>query len=576
MISEFGHTPALPGYLRYRGVGRDQLIQYAVLVVTAFLVLSPIVPILYQSLLDKPLYDSDAAFTTANFSRLLGDATFRDTLINTFVVAVSATIIAQLIGLFAAILVSRTDLPTRSLLGSVILWPMYISGLVLAFGFVLVYGPAGFLTQLSQTKLGFVPWNLYSIQGISLVTGITQAPLTMLYCLNAADSIDATLENAARSCGARPLRTLIHITVPLMLPAFLYSAVLNFTLSLETLSVPLILGEPVGIRLISTFLFEKMQTVGQPDYAIVSVAACLLLVLVALLVLLQGVLLRNSKRFVTISGKASRQRIISLGWVKWVAAVIVWAYLVSAILLPIGFLVIRASVSYLSPAIPLYKALTLGNLRELFSVPVYIRAIVNTFIISIVGGAIATAFVTLAALVAHRSDFRYQAALNYLAMVPRAIPGIIASLGFFYALVILPSGGLRNTIWVLVIAYTMRNIPLGFGAISPMLLQASPDLDRCARTVGADWWTSCRFVLAGVIRPAILSCYALMFITFFKEYATAIFLYASGSEVIGTMLLSLYGNGRVGPVAALCCLQIAVVATLMLVLKARMRRDVVA
>ena len=569
-MSEFGQTPALPAYFRYKGLGRDQAIQYGVLVITILLVLAPLVPILYQSFLDRPIYDHDAILTLRNFVRLFEDAGFRETLGNTFIVAIASTAIAQIVGVIAAILVARTNMPTRSLLSSVILWPMYISSLVLAFGFVLVYGPAGFLTQMIQSWLGYAPWNLYSISGIALVTGVTQAPLTMLYCLNSANSIDSTLEDAARSCGARPLRTLLSITVPLMLPAFLYSAVLNLTLSLETLSVPLILGEPVGIRLISTFLFEKMQTVGQPEYGIVSVAALLLLVLIAILVLLQSLLLRNSKRFITVSGKANRSRVISLGWLGWLIAFIVWAYLVTAVLLPVIFLGVRASVSYLSPGIPLYKALTLGNVRELFSVPVYIRAIVNTFIISIVGGLIATAFITMVALVAHRSDFRYRDTLNYLAMIPRAVPGIIASLGFFYALAILPSGGLRNSIWILVIAYTMRSIPLGFGAISPMLLQVSPDLDRCGRTVGADWWTTCRAILAGLLKPAILSCYVLMFITFFKEYATAIFLYASGSEVIGTMLLSLYGNGRIGPVAALCCLQIIVVATLMFVVRKKM------
>ena len=41
-------------------------------------------------------------------------------------------------------------------------------------------------------------------------------------------------------------------------------------------------------------------------------------------------------------------------------------------------------------------------------------------------------------------------------------------------------GWLRNTIWILIIAYTMRYIPTGFGAIIPGLLQLDRDLDRSA------------------------------------------------------------------------------------------------
>ena len=119
-----------------------------------------------------------------------------------------------------------------------------------------------------------------------------------------------------------------------------------------------------------------------------------------------------------------------------------------------------------------------------------------------------------------------------------------------------PLGWLRNTIWILVAAYVMRYIPAGFGAIAPALGQISQDLDRGARTVGADWWRTSRSIMLPLIKPALFSCFSLIFILCFKEYVTAVFLFAPGSEVIGTTMLQFWQNGDNGPVSALATVQV--------------------
>src|SRR3546814_228380 len=119
-----------------------------------------------------------------------------------------------------------------------------------------------------------------------------------------------------------------------------------------------------------------------------------------------------------------------------------------------------------------------------------------------------------------------------------------------------PMGLLRNSIWIILLAYIMRYIPTGFGAISPMLLQIGPDLDRSARTMGADWWTTCHAILLKLLKPAMFTCFALLFVHFFKEYSTAVFLFAPGSEVLGTTMLVFWTQGQMGLVAALASIQI--------------------
>ena len=92
-----------------------------------------------------------------------------------------------------------------------------------------------------------------------------------------------------------------------------------------------------------------------------------------------------------------------------------------------------------------------------------------------------------------------------------------------------------------------------------MLMQMSPDLDRAARVQGSDWWTASRRIVLPLMRPALVACFTILFITFFKEYTTAIFLFAPGSEVIGTTLLQAWTQGEVGLVSALATLQVLVI-----------------
>jgi iron(III) transport system permease protein len=536
-------------------------IQYGTALLVIVLVAGPLLPVLLQSVLDGALYDSEYNLTLANFGRLARTEGFGLVLLNTAVLAALTTLVAQVVGTLAAILFGRTDLPLARLMSEFFLWPLYLSALVLSFGWYAVYGPAGYLTLLWQSLLGEAPWTLYSLTGMAVIAGVSQAPLAYIYCLSSTSITDPSLEEAARVSGAGTFRTLWRITLPLMKPAIAYSAVLNFTVGLELLSIPLIFGDPAGITVLTTFLFNNGISSPRPDHGLVATAAALMLAVVCFLVWLQGRMLGNTRRFITLGGKATRPRPFRLGGLRWPLFILAALYILATVIAPIGVLVLRAFTAFLSPMIPLTEVLTIGNFAQIFDYPVYSRAVWNSFVVSLVGGAIATALIGLIAIIVHRSEFRFRGALQYLALFPRAVPGVVAGIGFFYAFALLPGlGFLRNSIWILVIAFTMRFIPAGIGAVAPMLLQVSHDLDRAARVQGADWWTTSRRILLPLMRPALVGCFTILFISFFKEYSTAIFLFAPGSEVIGTALLQLWVQGEVGLVAALATIQVAVIA----------------
>ncbi len=538
-------------------VDRNTVIQWLVAGVTLLLVTLPLIPIFYQAFLDKPLYYPDAALTIENFASLFAEAEFRTVIVNTIYFATMMTLVAQSIGIGCAILIGRTDLPGRRVFGEILLWPLFISHLVLAFGWFLMFGPAGYITLAVQGVIGTQPWNLYSLTGMAVVAGLAQAPLAYLYCIASASSVDASLEDAARSAGAGTWTVLWRITLPLMRPSIIYATIMNFVVSLEILSIPLVFGGPAQIEVFTTYLYNRVFRTSTPAYGLVAAASFFMLALVMTLIALQGRLMRDRGRFVTVGGKATRPRAFPLGRWRWIAFGLMTFYVGFAIIAVIGGLALRSVVSLLSPLLPIWDLFTWENYQIIVEYPVYLRSIFNTIQISIAAGLIGTAFIALVVLVSTRSPFRFSRHLEYVAMAPRAVPGIIAGIGILYAAAMFgPLGWLRNTIWILVAAYVMRYIPAGFGAVAPALGQISQDLDRGARTVGADWWRTSWSILLPLIKPALFSCFSLIFILCFKEYVTAVFLFAPGSEVIGTTMLQFWQNGDNGPVAALATVQV--------------------
>ena len=98
--------------------GRDTVIQYGMALLTIVLIAAPLLPVLYQSFLDRALYDSGQQLTLGNFGRLLRTDGFALVIWNTFVFATLTTVISQTLGTLAAVLFGRTDMPFARLLAS--------------------------------------------------------------------------------------------------------------------------------------------------------------------------------------------------------------------------------------------------------------------------------------------------------------------------------------------------------------------------------------------------------------------------------------------------------------------------
>ncbi|MCX7522015.1 iron ABC transporter permease [Microbacterium sp. STN6] len=560
-----GTTPTsslpAPKYPRVFGVGRGRIVQYGVFVVLAIFVIAPIIPILYQSIRTKPLYDAAGLFTAGNYVHLFSDAGFGQVILNTAIFAVGTTVLTLVIAIPMAVLVVRTKLPFGNVLGQSMQWPFFVSSLILGFGWITLYGPAGFISVQVRQLIGFVPWNLYSLPGMAVTEAVGLAPIAYVFCVNALRQADASLESAAQVCGSGPLRILFRVVIPLLRPPIVYASILIFSMSLETLSVPLLYGTPVRIQVFSTFLYTNGLQSISPDYGVLGAASTIILVVTIATVAIQAKVLKNAQRFISVRGKAVRPRLLDLGWVKWVAAVAIVIYVVFGALLPILGLFFRSFTLIFTPLQNPLQTLTLANYQRIFTYPVYIQSITNSLTVAAIGAVLVSALALLAVLIARRSTFRFGRAAEYLALMPQAIPGIIVGIGFFWAFALFPGGSIvQGTLAAIIIAFGLRALPTAFGSIAPAIMQIGNELDNAARTSGADWFGVFSRVLRSLLRPAFVGAMILVFVTMIKEYSAALFLSSAHTGVIGTTMLELWVQGNTGSVAALASLQIAITA----------------
>lgn len=538
--------------------------QTLVSVLVAFLVIAPLVPLVLQAFIDRPLYAGSPEFSLAAFSRLFSHAEFYHAVWNTAVFAVCTTVIAQFFGIAGTLLLARTDIPGRRVASAVFFWPLFVSHLVLAFGWIVGFGPSGFITGIFARVFGEAPWNLYSMAGLSFAAGTALAPLTYLYCASSVKTIDPALESAARISGCGPIRTLWTVTIPLLKPAIWSSASLNFMLAIELLSLPLLIGGPAGLKFLITFLYEEGIEANSPDYSLVAACSLLLIGVISLLLMWQARSMGDTRKYVTIAGKASRQRLLSLGKWKWPLFLVLMVYLGVTVVCVLGAVVLRASTSMISPYMPVTELLTFSNFESLVAFPEYIRSIINTVLVALVGGAIGTVLIGATAVVSLRSNWPLRNALQTVALYPRAVPGLLVGIGVFWAVAWIPGlNVIQNTIWILIFAVLMRHFPTGFGAVTPSLHQISHDLDRSARVGGATWFMTMRRIIVPQLYAPLAACFVLLVVHFIKEYASVVFLFGPGSEMIGTTMLSFWVQGEQGSVAALAVLQIAMVAILL-------------
>jgi iron(III) transport system permease protein len=312
--------------------------------------------------------------------------------------------------------------------------------------------------------------------------------------------------------------------------------------------------------LIASYLYDQWSSAFTPGPPVVSAGATVLLGCACALLLLRGRLLRDQARFVTISGRSGATGSVRLpAAARLLLGVLLGLYVAVTTFAPIAALGLSSVTTELTPLIAPWHLFTAGNWRAIGHGE-FASSIRNTVEIALAGALITTAVVALATAVAHRSTFPFRRGLPFLMLFPRAIPGLIIGIGFFWTFLLVnpPGHALLDSLWGIMLALSVRSLTIAYFVLSAAFAAVSESLDAAARSAGATWWTAITRITLPILRPALFAAFILMFISILNDYDPALFLVTPGHELMGVTMLLSEQQGTNGPVAALAMVQVAI------------------
>ncbi|HZP95388.1 MAG TPA: iron ABC transporter permease [Candidatus Limnocylindria bacterium] len=490
--------------------------------------------------------------TLANYLGVYGDPRTYRLLQNSFLYALGTSAVAILLGTSLAYIVERTNVPMRRAVFAVTLVPLIVPGIVSTIAWIyLASGKIGVLNKLFMALFGLQtpPFDVYGMLGMIWTEGLHLSPLVFLVMVGSMRAMDPSLEEAAVTSGARPLRTLRMITLPMLVPALAASMLIMFVRGLESFEVPALLGIPARIPVFTSEIYLALRQYPQ-DYGVAGALGMGLLLVSAVGVWTYGRLTRRAERFATITGKGYRPRRIDLGKWRWVALTFMVAYVLVVVVLPFLVLLFVSLLPFYIPSFDMLQRLTLKNYVTVLEHPDTLLAARNSLILAIASASITMALTAVIAWIVIRTRLPGRRFLDLLAFLPIGIPGLVLAVAIVFELVNFPIP-IYGTLAILVIAYVTRYLPYGMRTNSAAMLQLHRELEEAAAAAGASWWITFRRIVVPLLWPSLVAGWIYVFVVSVRELSSSVLLVSPQSVVISFVIFDLQVSGQSTAVAAL-------------------------
>jgi iron(III) transport system permease protein len=540
-------------------VRRDPVVAPAVLLVWGAVALFVLYPL--GRLLILTFWDGGPSLDAAR--RLTGDWTHRVALVNSLVLAALVGIAGTALGLAAALLAVRANMPRWAgrVLDAVILLPLISPPFTAAIALIFALGPRGLI---SYHVFGLTKVNIYGLWGTLLSETLTYFPIAYLTLKAVLANVDPNLEDSAFSLGARRWRVFRTITLPLATPGVANAFLLVSAASLADFATPLILG---GTRFPVLPTQAFLQITGLYDTR-GGAALCFLLLVPALAVFAgqRWVTERRGGSFVTITGKvgaATRVKSLSPAAVAGLAAV---CGLVVVLVLVCYTIILAASFVR---GLGADNSLSLAHYAHVFSGG--LRAVRDTLIVAVICMPVGGLFAVVLGFLVSRTQFPGRRALEFAAMLNYALPGTIVGIAYLVAFND-PPLALTGTAFILVVCYVFRYSLAGTRATSAVLAQIDPSIEEASASLGARRDTTFRRVVLPLVRPALLAGMTVLFIRAMTAISATIFLVSLEWSLVTVRILEGITNLELGQASAFSVLVIVLVYVAVVVASLAMRR----
>jgi len=525
-----------------RQLARDPIL----LVLLAAIALSIVVFVVYP--LIKVLVASvqiGGVWTLDGYAELAQRRLYRNALMNSLGVATLVGVISVAIGYLAAFVLTRLDVPGKTLLHYVTILPIVSPPFVSAVSILFLFGFNGLITR---QLLGLNDFSIYGFHGVVLSQVFTFAPIAYLSLRGVLASLSPTLEDAALNIGATRWQTFWKVSLPLSLPGIASAFLIVFIESMADFGNPLVLAGAAFPMLAPQ---AYLEITGSFNLSRGATLAIVLLIPSLTAFAIQRYYLAK-RQYITVTGKptASTSKIVSQP-VKWLlyGLVIFFALLVAAFyaVILVGAFTKVWGFNY-TP--------TLDHFLYVFDVG--LDSVKDTLVVAIVSTPVSGLLGMLIAFLVVRRSFPGRTALEFGSILSFAVPGTVVGIGYILAFNA-PPLILTGTLTILVLCFVFRYMPVGIQSGIAVLRQIDPAIEEAAQNLGASGLTTFRKVTLPLIAPAFFSGLVYAFVRAMTAISAAIFLVSANWNLMTVQILNQVGSGRLGVAAAFSVVVIVIV-----------------
>ena len=507
-----------------------------ILLIVDFLLLFQLMPLIYMVI---KAFFPDSAFSLETFTRLYTYSLNLEALKNTLITAFVTMILGTALAFPLAWLVGRTNLYGKKFFRALFVLTYMVPPYVGAMAWLRLLNPnVGTINQWLRVLFGLSdapgPLNVYSLPGMIWVLTSFYYPYAFITISRAMEKMDPSLEEASRISGASPIKTVLTVSLPMMMPSLISGALLVFVAAASCYGIPSIIGSPGRVHTVTTRIVEYVS-LGQQGMNDATGMAVFLMVLAVIILFISDVVLAK-RQYITVSGKSVSPAIVDLR--SWRVPLTVMVALVAVVMILIPFATIF-STSFkvdVGKSMFLPDNFTLSNWKTVFGRAETLSSLKNSLIFAAVAATVGIVIACVMSYLLQRTQIRGRKIPDFLITLGSGTPSVVIALSLIMTMKGNFGISIYNTAYIMIIAYMIKYLMMGMRTVVSAMSQIHVSLEECSQISGASWMHTMFKITGPLIFPSIAAGWFLIFIPSFYELSMTTLLYSSTTKTIGFQL----------------------------------------
>lgn len=532
----------------------DPILVLTVVALIVFLLLFIAYPLF--TLLAESVYTEETGVTLQAFVRIFKLSSFRGVIRNTLVLGFLSGILSTAIGFLFAYVDCYVKVRMKRLFNVVSILPVVSPPFVLSLSCILLFGRQGLITR---TLLGIYDANIHGLHGILIVQVLTFFPVCYLMLKGLLKNIDPSLEESAYNLGASRFTIFRTVTLPLLLPGLGNAFLVTFIEAIADFTNPMMIGGNYSTLATSIYL----QVTGAYDVTGAAAMAVVMLTLTVLLFLMEKYWLER-KTFTTLTGKASRERLlireksVTIPLTTLCVALTAFVLLLYA-LIPFGALFKLWGRNY---------TLVLDHFKYVFGIG--FKPFGDSLKLSAIAAPLTAIMSMIISYLIVKRKFFGKGFIEFVSLFAMAVPGTVLGIGYIrgFNKGLFGSGfmAITGTSIILIIVFIVRSLPVGTRSGVAALQQIDKSIEESAYDLGANSGRVFMNVTLPLIKDSFFSGLVTAFVRSMTATSAVIFLVSPSFQLITPQIMSQAEIGRYGPACAYATILIAIVYSAILLM----------